>query len=260
MVVSGSALGWLLLLLLLIAGKGFLSSRSSLSRASSLISGVQALHSSPLFHSDTEADFEELMADLLAAQSDPANAEARGVPYPEQLRQLKQSQTDRLPDGIDDSLSKFYASAKAGIQALVQHDLPGAVGHFDVAAQQNSSQPLVQRGIALYLLGRYEEAARQLQKDIARLEHKKLYRAADMRLWLSASLNRLGRTDEARKCLGLGDVADDGSRVVESRFLLQIVLAFYAGDVDLTDILAVIGRVDEADFTGTIFYGNFYLG
>jgi hypothetical protein len=81
-----------------------------------------------------------------------------------------------------------------------------------------------------------------------------------MRLWLSASLNKLGREKEAKKCLGLSDVADDGSRVVESRFLLQNVLAFYAGDVDLTEILAVIGRVDESDFTGTVYYGNFYLG
>ena len=253
------AFGWLLWLLLLITGKGFISAPSS-SRRALVLGGALYSSSSPLFHTDTEADFEELLAEVLASQTDPADAEARGLPYPEQLRQLKKSQADRLPDGIDDSLSKFYSSAKAGIQALVQHDLPGAMVHFDAAALQNSSQPLVQRGIALYLLGRYDDAARQLQKDIARLEHKKLYRAADMRLWLSASLNKLGREKEAKKCLGLSDVADDGSRVVESRFLLQNVLAFYAGDVDLTEILAVIGRVDESDFTGTVYYGNFYLG
>ena len=219
------------------------------------------LYFQPLYRSDTDADFSDLLSDVLASQHGPNDdAASQPTPFPEQIRQLKQAHAELQQGGLDDTLGKFYSSAQAGVASLLRHDLPGALAHFDAAALQNSSQPLVQRGISLYLMGRYEEAAEQLQRDVDKLERRKLFRAADMRLWLCAALNRLGREKEALAALGLRQYAADGTLVVEPRFLLRNVLSFFGGEIDLSSILAIIGRVDESDATGTIYYGNFYLG
>ena len=56
-----------------------------------------------------------------------------------------------------------------------------------------SSQPLQQRGILLYCMGRHEAAAAQLAGDVLKLEKMRVCKAAELRLWHCAALRQLGR-------------------------------------------------------------------
>lgn len=73
---------------------------------------------------------------------------------------------------------------------------------FDEASSVDPLQPLMQRGILLYCSERYEEASKQLAKDIFILEKARIFKASDLRLWYSASCNKLGLPEEAKKALG----------------------------------------------------------
>ena len=91
---------------------------------------------------------------------------------------------------------------KGGIREFQGGNFSSAAALFDEAAGLQLSQPIVQRGVTLYLLGRYEEALTQLLTDTERLEKLKLFKASDLRLWMSACCNKLKLVDYAVQVLG----------------------------------------------------------
>jgi len=171
--------------------------------------------------------------------------------------------SDGLYDDYEESIGMEYGLryyreyAKRGIKRFMERNLQGALDDFDRAMQSNDSQPLMQRGITLYLLDRYAEAASQLQRDVELIEKPKVSKASDLRLWLCACLNKLGQLEEARAVLEVLELPPSG--LIENRFLMNATLEFYAGQKSLEDMLEIIGATDEKDTFGTRFYGNFYL-
>ena len=170
------------------------------------------------------------------------------------------------PNVYDDGTGEDYVSAQEGLryfreytrrgmERFMQNDLEGALLDFERAMKSNSSQPLMQRGIALYCAGHYQNASIQLLKDIEILEHSKLFKASDLRIWLSATYNKLGQKDKALRALDNSYLTPTG--LVEQRFIINCTLAFFAGEKTLEDMLTV---QDEKDIFGHRFFGNFYLG
>lgn len=92
---------------------------------------------------------------------------------------------------------------QGGIKEFQTGNLSSAMEMFDKAAQLQLNQPIVQRGVTLYLLERYEEALNQFMTDTERLEKLKLFKASDLRLWMSACCNKLNLVDYAIQVLGL---------------------------------------------------------
>ena len=117
-----------------------------------------------------------------------------------------------------------------------------------MAKSWNYSQPLVQRGIVLYIVENYEEAVKQLRQDINILESSKVFKASDLRLWLSACYNKLGMADEALKALDLDN--SESHLVYEERYLLNNTLYFYAGQRELSSIMDITEREGKQDFSG----------
>ena len=167
-------------------------------------------------------------------------------------------------DGEDDfssvetGLRYFREYAKRGMKRFRDRDIEGSLADFDRAVSSNSSQPLIQRGIALYCAGQYQNASEQLERDIAILEGSKTFKASDLRIWLSASLNKQNRKDDAIAALDHSYLSTTG--LVEQRFIINSTLSFYAGEMPLEDMMTIIGDTDERDVFGFRFFGNFYLG
>ncbi len=82
-------------------------------------------------------------------------------------------------DNVKVGLQYYRQHAKAGMKCFMEHNIDGAINEFDKAILANSSQPLVQRGIALYLMGRYEDAIEQLRKDVELTENKNVRAVAE---------------------------------------------------------------------------------
>lgn len=91
---------------------------------------------------------------------------------------------------------------KGGIREFQLGNFTSAAALFDEAAGLQLNQPIVQRGVTLYLLGRYDDALTQLMTDTERLEKLKLFKASDLRLWMSACCNKLKLQDYAIQVLG----------------------------------------------------------
>lgn len=163
---------------------------------------------------------------------------------------LKESETTSLRD--------FREHANRGIQLFKTGNMIDAINSFELAVLSNSSQPLAQLGICYYCNKQFDKAASQLTKDIKKIEATKQFKASDLRLWLSASLNRLSKTDDAFYALDLNNVNVPG--VMEQRLLMNYTLNFYGQKFPIEDMLEFIGLADERDFEGRRFYGNFYLG
>lgn len=160
--------------------------------------------------------------------------------------------------GVGEGLRYFREYAKRGIKRFRGRDMEGCLADFDRAANANSSQPLIQRGIALYCAGQFEEASIQLQRDIGLLEGSKTFKASDLRIWLSATLNKLGRKEDAIQALDHSYLSTTG--LTEQRFIINSTMSFYAGEMPLEDMMGLIGEADERDVFGFRFFGNFYLG
>jgi hypothetical protein len=208
--------------------------------------------------------FEDWMEE--SVEKDRANENGNGTTVPsvkQQIEELKRvnSEAEDNMAGVGDGLRKFRHHTQQGIKRLQVRDLEGALSEFDLARSSNTSQPLVQRGITLYLLGRFEEAAAQLTKDVERMESSKTYKASDIRLWLSACWNHLGSTKKAKTALELNAYSAEGT-LLESRHLMTNLLLFFGQEKTLEEMLDVIGTTerDANDVQGTIFYGNFFLG
>ena len=159
---------------------------------------------------------------------------------------------------VEEGLRYFREYAKRGMKRFRERDIVGSLSDFNRAANANSSQPLIQRGIALYCAGHYQNASLQLERDIEILEGSQTFKASDLRIWLSASLNKLGRRTDAITALDHSYLSTSG--LTEQRFIMNSTLSFYAGETSLDDMMSIIGGTDERDVFGFRFFGNFYLG
>jgi tetratricopeptide (TPR) repeat protein len=159
---------------------------------------------------------------------------------------------------VETGLRYFREYAKRGMKRFRDRDIEGSLADFDRAVSSNSSQPLIQRGIALYCAGQYQNASEQLERDIAILEGSKTFKASDLRIWLSASLNKQNRKEDAIAALDHSYLSTSG--LVEQRFIINSTLSFFAGEMPLDDMMTIIGDTDERDVFGFRFFGNFYLG
>lgn len=207
--------------------------------------------------------FEDLMVESVEKERENENGNGTTPSFKQQIEELKRvnSEAEDNMAGVGDGLRKFRHHTQQGIKRLQARDLEGALSEFDLARSSNTSQPLVQRGITLYLLGRFEEAAAQLTKDVERMESSKTYKASDIRLWLSACWNHLGSPKKAKTALDLNAYSSEGT-LLESRHLMTNLLLFFGQEKTLEEMLDVIGTTerDANDVQGTIFYGNFFLG
>lgn len=163
-----------------------------------------------------------------------------------------------LKESGSTSLRDFREHAGRGIQLFKTGNLIEAINSFEFASVANSSQPLAQLGICYYCNKQFDKAATQLAKDVKKIEASKQFKASDLRLWLSASLNQLSKNDDAYYALDLNNVNVPG--IIEERLLMNYTLNFYGQKFAIEDMLEFIGLADERDFEGRRFYGNFYLG
>lgn len=129
---------------------------------------------------------------------------------------------------------------------------------LDAAVKLNTNQPLIQRGIILYCLGRYDEALQQLMKDTEIMEKAKFMKASDLRIWTAACCNKLGLFDNA--LVAIDSPKRSPNAMPEERYILNSTLSFFAKENTLDDMLELVGSADPQDVAGTTFYGNFYLG
>lgn len=159
---------------------------------------------------------------------------------------------------VEEGLRYYREYAKRGLKRFRDRDIAGCLADFDRATNANSTQPLIQRGIALYCAGHFHNASLQLERDIEIVEGSKTFKASDLRIWLSACYNKLGRKKDALIALDHTYLATSG--LIEQRFIINSTLSFYAGEMTLDDMMGIIGDTDERDVFGFRFFGNFYLG
>lgn len=160
------------------------------------------------------------------------------------------------PIHFNDNLFREYV--REGIQKLLDGDVIGSVTAWDNAARCNSSQPLQQRGIVLYCVGRFDCAEQQLKEDIRKFEIMKVSKASELRIWRSAALNKLGRFEEAKKVLDVNNLA--GISVASQSKFVNATLSFFYGETPVEDMISITGNPAEKDLSGNYFYGNFFLG
>ena len=160
---------------------------------------------------------------------------------------------------MDDSYKSFREYTKRGITRFQNGDLTGAISDMNLAMiVSNSSQPLQQRGILLYIAGDYEGAKDQLLGDIKKFEKMQLYKASELRLWCSACYNKLGDQEAAMRVLDLDNELCLPLQMQSS--LVNNTLLLYGQRMPLEDVLEQIGSADEKDLYGLRYYGNFYIG
>lgn len=156
------------------------------------------------------------------------------------------------------NLRLFQELATRGLELFKNRDLKASIQCLQEASSYNSTQPNAQLGIFLYCDERYEEAIEQLDADIKKIELSKSFKATDLRIWRSASLNKLGRIEDSIATLDLLNVAVPEAK--EDRILMNYTLSFFGREKPLEQMINFIEAVSDNDFTGRKFYGNFYLG
>lgn len=161
-------------------------------------------------------------------------------------------------DKVDLSPSNFREYVVSAFRRIQEGDINGAITNFDYAAKCNSSQPLIQRGVFLYCVGRYECSEKQLKEDIKKLEEMKFGKASELRLWHSAALNKLGRFEDAKYALDI-DNRSGISIITQSRGM-NSTISFFHGDLELQDMLEIVGDPSDNDLPGSNFFGSFYVG
>ena len=152
----------------------------------------------------------------------------------------------------------FRTFVREGIQKLLDGDVVGSVTAWDNAARCNSTQPLQQRGIVLYCIGRFDCAEQQLKEDIRKFEMMKISKASELRLWRSAALNKLGRFEEAKRALDVNNLA--GISIATQSKFVNATLSFFNGEITVEDMISFTGNPSEKDLSGNYFYGNFFIG
>ena len=133
-----------------------------------------------------------------------------------------------IPKGVEgDNVSLFREHGMKGMRCFKENNLFETLNHFEKAFEANQKgkpQPFSQRGIILYIAGRFEEAERQLRQDIDILEKAKITKASDLRLWRFACLHRLGKGEDAIACLDYDN--EDPSGLVEDKFLMKELIRY----------------------------------
>jgi hypothetical protein len=170
---------------------------------------------------------------------------------------LRSNFDDSTPLKIEVGLQNYRDNVIRGIDAFIDRNLLLSIKYFNAAAECNSSQPLVQRGICLYCIEDYGNAEKQLARDIKIIEQASDIKATDLRLWRSACLRKLGSVEDAIAAIDMGALK---AGVNEERFIVGMIGRLYRGEPALMDIIETIGAVDDRDLLGTRFFGNFYLG
>jgi len=174
----------------------------------------------------------------------------------EQKGQYKDHEIDI--ENLDDGLRYYREYVKRGMKRFMARDLVGAETDFNRAREFNNSQPLMQRGVVLYINGKYEEAEMQFKEDTEKIENLKLLKASDFRIWWAASLYKCGKKENAVRALDLRN--EQSHTLREDKYLMNNTLHFYGQERSLDDMMTIVGNVDEKDMMGHSFFGNFYLG
>jgi tetratricopeptide (TPR) repeat protein len=155
-------------------------------------------------------------------------------------------------------VNTFYDCARDGMEHFKCGELKKAIESFNEATSQSTMQPLPQRGIALYCNDQYKEAAEQFQRDVELCEKQRLQKAAELRLWHSACLNKVGDTKIAIDALDLNNDANLPQHTQGA--LTNRTLLFFGDQLPVTSVKTMIDNVDEKDSMGVFFHGNFLLG
>ncbi|GJP47642.1 hypothetical protein CLOM_g6822 [Closterium sp. NIES-68] len=139
------------------------------------------------------------------------------------------------------------AAVRRGMELFVENDVQGSVVEFDKALRLDPSQEpyLWQRGLSLYYLGRFQEAAEQFRKDVAVNPND-----TEEAIWCFLSEAQLLGPQEARQQFLL--VGQD------PRPVMRAAMEVFKKAGDPNEILAAAA----ADFgrPSALFYANLYVG
>ena len=159
--------------------------------------------------------------------------------------------------GVNENTRYFREYASRGLEKFKKGDLDGSIQDLRKARDADSRQPLMQLGIFLYINGNYEDAEKQLMKDIITIENARINKASELRIWRSASLSKLGNTREAKQILN-EPVTKNFTAMNEDRYIMNITMGLFNGDIGLESIMQLIESSEERDASGFRFYGNLY--
>ena len=176
----------------------------------------------------------------------------------EEAKRGKYSDHEIDIENLDDGLRYYREYVKRGMKRFMAHDLEGAESDFERAREFNNSQPLMQRGVVLYINGKYDEAEIQFKEDTKKLENLNLQKASDFRIWWAACLYKSGKTEQALQALDLRN--EQSHTLREDKYLMNNTLHFFGRERSLDEMMSIIGNVDSKDMMGHSFFGNFYLG
>eukprot|EP00931_Biecheleriopsis_adriatica_P020712 TRINITY_DN13756_c0_g1_i1.p1 TRINITY_DN13756_c0_g1~~TRINITY_DN13756_c0_g1_i1.p1 ORF type:complete len:325 (-),score=53.32 TRINITY_DN13756_c0_g1_i1:81-1055(-) len=201
-----------------------------------------------------------------------ASARARRGLHPLHARATGEVDEDRDPDPNRRNLSMILtgltaavglsvtwkAATKlldfAGTNSFQSGKLENSISWFDASAQIGVPRWLLwKRGIALYYLGRYAEAAAQFRENLT--EKPKVMEES---VWLALCEARQGRFDEARKQMRVFDKEHDVFVTIYPGVSRSIFTLWCGGDGEMTARLVLEESAKAQGFEG--FYAALYLG
>ncbi|CAI7893056.1 unnamed protein product [Closterium sp. NIES-53] len=162
-----------------------------------------------------------------------------------------------MEGGFGGNREAARASVRRGMELFVENDVQGSVVEFDRALQLDPSQEpyLWQRGLSLYYLGKFQEAAEQFRKDVAvNPNDTEEVRCGAVRcivaIWCFLSEARVVGPQQARQQFLL--VGQD------PRPVMRAAMDVFQKGGDPKKILAAAA----ADFgrPSALFYANLYVG
>lgn len=159
--------------------------------------------------------------------------------------------------GVNENTRYFREYATRGLEKFKKGDLEGSINDLIKAKDADSRQPLMQLGIFLYINGNYEDAEKQLMKDIITIENAQISKASELRIWRCASLSKLGNAKEAKRILN-EPVTKNFTAMNEDRYIMNITMGLFNGDIELESMMQLIESREEGDVTSFRFYGNLY--
>ncbi|CAI5464371.1 unnamed protein product [Closterium sp. Yama58-4] len=155
--------------------------------------------------------------------------------------------TIAMAGGFGGNREAARAAVRRGMELFVENDVQGSAVEFDRALQLDPSQEpyLWQRGLSLYYLGRFQEAANQFRKDVAVNPND-----TEEAIWCFLSEARVVGPQQARQQFLL--VGQD------PRPVMRAAMDVFQTGGDPNKILAAAA----ADFgrPSALFYANLYVG
>mmetsp|Transcript_37376 Transcript_37376/g.65332 ORF Transcript_37376/g.65332 Transcript_37376/m.65332 type:complete len:254 (+) Transcript_37376:25-786(+) len=171
------------------------------------------------------------------------------------IHRYEAQEDDDVWDQLDDDerqLRRNVATAKELIRMKQAED---ALLYFDKAVQIKENAFLWQRGVLLYLLGKFDEAHDQLSRNIRHYENVFEQPATEERIWMLASEKRgdlLVVPDQQPFSISLEE-----EELKESRVVLKKAELFLAGEIGEDEVMETIERT-KSDYWAC--YGQYYLG